>query len=86
MNVAVPGATATSVNVALDAPAWIVTGVCTVATAVLLLDSETAVPPVGAATVRLTVPCALLPAATLDTLSATLDTAGTAAGAVGELH
>jgi hypothetical protein len=74
--VAVPAATAARVNVALDEPAGIVTGVCTVATAGLLLDSEILAPPVDATAARLTVPCPLLPAATLVAVNATLDTAG----------
>jgi hypothetical protein len=74
--VAVPAATAAIVNVALEEPAGIMRGVCTVATAGLLLDSEILAPPVGAAAVRLTVPCPLVPAITLIGLSATPDTAG----------
>jgi hypothetical protein len=73
--VAVPAVTAPTVNVALEAPAWIVTDVCTVATVGLLLDSATLAPAVGAAAVRLTVPCPLLPAARSVAFSATLDTA-----------
>jgi hypothetical protein len=83
--VAVPAATAVTVNVALDEPAWIVMGVCTVATAGLLLDSEMLVPPAGAAVVRVTVPCPLLPAATLVAFSATPETARVIVGPVGEL-
>jgi hypothetical protein len=49
-------------------------GVCTVATAGLLLDSEILAPPVGAAAVRVTVPCTLFPAATLVALNVTPDT------------
>jgi len=83
--VAVPAATAAIMNVAFDEPAAMMTGVCTVATAGLLLDSERLAPPVDAAAVRLTVPCPLLPAATLVGFSVTLDTAGLAvAGPVGE--
>lgn len=51
------------------------TGVGTVATAVLLLDSDTVAPPDGAAAVKLTVPSPRLPAATLVALSVTPDTA-----------
>lgn len=83
--VAVPAATAVIVNVALDEPAGIVTGVCTVATAGLLLDSPILAPPVDAAAVRLTVPCPLLPAATLVAFKATADTAAVVVvGAAGE--
>jgi len=83
--VAVPAATAATVNVALDEPAGIVTGVCTVATTGLLLDSEILAPPVDATAVRLTVPCPLLPAARLVAFSVTPDTAGVVVvGTVGE--
>jgi hypothetical protein len=83
--VAVPTATAVTVIVALDEPAWTVTGVCTAATAGLLLESEILDPPVGAAAVRLTVPCPVLPAATLVAFSVTPDTAGVVVvGTVGE--
>jgi hypothetical protein len=74
--IAVPAVIAASANEALDEPAWMVTGVCTVAIEGLLLDNETLAPPVGAAAVRLTVPCPLLPAARLVAFSATLETAG----------
>lgn len=85
MIVAVPAATPATVNVTLVAPAWTVTGVCTVATAGLLLDSETLAPPVDAAAVRLTVPWPLLPAATLVAFSVTPDTADVAVvGTAGE--
>ena len=69
-----PGATAVTVNVALDEPAGIVRAVGTVATAVLLLVSERLAPPLGAAELSVTVPCPLLPAATLVALSVTPDT------------
>jgi hypothetical protein len=49
------------VNVALVEPAWIVTLVGTVATAVLLLDRVTTVPPDGAGLLNVTVPRELLP-------------------------
>jgi len=83
--VAVPAATAATVIVALEEPAGTATGVCTVATAGLLLDSEILDPPVGAAAVRLTVPCTAPPAATLVAFSMTPDTAGVVVvGTVGE--
>lgn len=63
-----------TVNVALDEPAGIVRAVGTVATAVLLLVSERLAPPLGAAELSVTVPCPLLPAATLVALSVTPDT------------
>ena len=75
MIVAVPAATAATVNVMVDAPAWTARGVCTVATAGLLLEIEILAPPIGAAAVRLTVPWTLPPAATLVAFSATADTA-----------
>lgn len=73
--IAVPGAMAVTMNVALEEPAAIVTGVGTVATEVLLLDSDTVAPPDGAAAVRLTVPSPRLPAATLVALNVTPETA-----------
>jgi hypothetical protein len=54
--VALPAEIAATVNTALDEPAATVTTVGTVATAVLLLDSETVAPPVGAAADNVTVP------------------------------
>jgi hypothetical protein len=83
--VAVPAATAVIANGAVVEPAWTMTGVCTVATAGLLLDRETLTPPVDAVAVRLTVPWLLLPATTLVAFSATPDTVGpVVVGAVGE--
>ena len=81
---AVPTATPTTEKVVLDEPAGIVMGVCTVATAVLLLASATAVPPVDAAAVRVTVPWLLLPTATLAALSVTPDMAIVFEGAADE--
>ena len=72
---AAPGPTAATAKVALDAPAWIVTAVCTVTTKVLLLNSETVAPSAGAAAVRLTVPVTEPPLATLDALSVTEESA-----------
>ena len=84
--VAVPAATAVTANVAVVAPAGTIMGVCTVATAGLLLDSEILVPPVGAAAVRVTVPWTLLPGTALVPFSATPDTARPViVGRVGEL-
>jgi hypothetical protein len=77
--VAAPADMAVTVNAALDAPAWTVTGVCTVATAVLLLESKILAPPADAAVVRLTVPCTVVPMAMLDELSATPDMASVVA-------
>jgi len=84
--VAVPAATAVTVNVTLDAPAWMARGVCTVATAELLLDNETLAPPAGAAPVRLTVPWPLLPATMLVVLRVTAEMAGIVVGVVDELE
>lgn len=57
--------TVDAVNVALVAPEGTVTLPGTVATPVLLLESETTAPPEGAADVRVTVPCEVLPPTTL---------------------
>ena len=54
-----------AVNVALVAPAATVTLGGTLATPVLLLDSDTAAPPAGAAPDSVTVPCELVPPVTL---------------------
>ena len=59
-----------AVKLALVAPAATVTLVGTPASAVLLLDSATTVPPVGAALVNVTLPCDVLPPVTLLGLSA----------------
>ena len=72
MIVAVPLPTAVTVNGALEEPAAIVTGVCTVATAVLLLANATFAPPAGAAAASVTVPWVADPATTVDVLSVTL--------------
>ena len=53
--IAVPVPTAVTVNATLDAPAWTVTGVCTVATAGLL-DVSPIVAAADVAAARLTVP------------------------------
>jgi hypothetical protein len=70
--VADPGATALTLMPVLEAPAGTVIGVCTVATAVLLLESVTATPPDGAAALSVTVPCTVPPAPTEEALSDTL--------------
>jgi hypothetical protein len=64
-------------NVALVAPAAIVTLAGTVATPVLLLASDTTAPPAGAAAVSVTVPVDPLPPTTLAGFTATADKAGT---------
>jgi hypothetical protein len=83
--VAVPAFTAVTVNVALDEPAGTITGVWTVATAELLLDSTILAPPAAAADVRVTVASPLPPAATIVALSETPDTVGSPVeGPIGE--
>ena len=68
---ALTGAVLTA-NVALVAPAVTVTLAGTLATAGLLLDSETTVPACGATLDRLITPCTLEPPVTLAGLSARL--------------
>jgi hypothetical protein len=83
----VPAVTPATANAALEEPASIAIGVCTVATAGSLLVNEILAPPIDAGAVRLTVPCTLLPAATLVAVSATLETLGVVlVGALGELE
>ena len=65
-----------TVKVALVDPAAMVTLAGTVATAVLLLESATTAPPEGAAALSFTVPCELLPPATLVGLSVSVETEG----------
>ena len=69
--VAVPGATAVTVNVALEDPAGIVTVPGTVATAALLLDNAMLTLPLGAALSE-TVPCVVDPAGTVAALRTTV--------------
>jgi hypothetical protein len=63
-------------NVALVAPPATVTLVGTVAVEVLLVDSVTCAPPVGAAADNMTVPVELFPPPTLDGLMAIDDSVG----------
>ena len=70
-------------NVALVAPAAIVTLPGTVAAAVLLLESDTSAPPPGAAAVRLAVPVEPLPPTTVEGFTDTADKAGAVAVACG---
>lgn len=65
-----------TVNVALVAPAATVTLTGTVAAAVLLLDSVTTAPPLGAAPVNATVPCVVFPPVRLVLASVTADMVG----------
>jgi hypothetical protein len=65
-------------NVALVAPAAMVTLAGRVATAVLLLESDTTAPPVGAADVNVAVPVDPFPPTTVEGLTATDDTVAAA--------
>lgn len=78
---AVPVPTAVTENVALDDPAWTVTGDCTVATAGLL-EVSVIVAAADVAAARLTMPWPLLLTAIVDAFSATADTAGVVVGDV----
>jgi hypothetical protein len=74
--VAVATATVVAVNVVEVLPPGTVTVPGTWATAVLLLESATTEPPVGAGPFNLTVPVELLPPVTDVGLSETVDTTG----------
>ena len=65
-----------TVKVALVAPAAAVTLAGSVATAVLLLESVTTVPPEGAVLLSFTVPCDALPPVMLAGFSVTEETEG----------
>ncbi len=65
-----------TLKVAVVAPAATVTLAGTLATAVLLLESVTTAPPLGAAPLSVTVPCEEVPPVTLVGLKAKADTAG----------
>jgi hypothetical protein len=85
VTLAVPAATPVMVNVAVDDPAGIVTGDCTLATAGLLLVSVTVAAVTGAAA-TVTVPCATLPTPMVEALRLTPDIAGpVVVGEEGEL-
>jgi hypothetical protein len=72
---AVPGATAVAENIADDEPLCTVTDAGTVSTEVLLLETVTSMPPVGAAASTLTVTWTAPPTATFVALTATPDNA-----------
>jgi len=61
-----------AVNVALAAPAATVAVAGTPAAAVLLLDSDTTLPPAGAALESVTLPCEVVPPVTLPGFTLTL--------------
>jgi len=82
--VAAPAVVVVTMNAAVDAPACTTTGVGTVATAVLLLDSVMLAPPAAAAPDSVTMPCTPLPTAVFDGLSVTPDTADDGVGVVGD--
>jgi hypothetical protein len=65
-----------TVNVLLVLPAATITLEGTVATAVLLLESETTAPPDGAAPVSVTVPCDVFPPTTLVGLNERAESVG----------
>jgi len=72
--------TVLTVNVALVEPAATVTLAGAVTAAVLLLESDTTAPPLGAAALKVTVPVEELPPTTLVGLTDTADSAGDAGG------
>ncbi|HEV8636851.1 MAG TPA: hypothetical protein VG370_21745 [Chloroflexota bacterium] len=78
-----PTALVVTVNVALVAPAAIVTLAGTLAAAALLLESDTAAPPLGAAALKVTVPVEELPPTTLVGLTVTAASAADGGGATG---
>jgi len=69
-----------TVNVAVVAPAATVTLAGTVAAAVLLLESDTTAPPLGAAALKVTVPVEEVPPTTLVGLTVTAESADDAGG------
>ena len=82
--VAVPAASASTVNVPLEAPEAIVIAFWTVAVMALLLERSTLSPAAGAGAVSVTVPTVVAPAATLVEVSETLDTVTIDVGLAGE--
>ncbi len=87
LNVAVivvgPAPTVVTAKTVLEEPAGTVTVAGTVATAVLLLVSDTAAPPAAAAPERITVPETAVPTVTLDELNVTPVTETVTVGGVG---
>ena len=75
MIVALPAATAVTVNAPLVDPGATAIDDWTVAIAGLLLASATFAPPAGAGAVSVTVPCVVEPAASVEAASVTLATA-----------
>ena len=75
-----PTALVATLNVALVAPAATVTLAGTVAAAVLLPESDTTTPPLGAAALNVAVPVDELPPTTLVGLTVTADSAGDGGG------
>jgi len=82
--VLVPTAEVDTANVALVDPAGTVTLAGTLATAVLLLDSDTTAPPLGAPEVSVAVPVEPVPPVTLEGFTETADSEAGAAGGVTE--
>jgi hypothetical protein len=70
-------------NVALVAPAAMVMLAVTVATAVLLLESDTSAPPLGAVVVSVAVPVDPFPPTTVEGFTDTADKAGEVTAACG---
>ena len=86
MIVAVPSPPAVTMNVALVAPAITATDGATVATAELLLDSDTVAPSAGAEADSVTTPWTAAPRAAFVALSETPATVGPVVGETGELE
>jgi len=82
VTIAVPGATGVRMNVPLAAPTGIVRVGGTVTTAELLLVSAIVASPAGAAPVKVTVPCRVVPIVIVEAVSATAER-DVDAGAVG---
>jgi hypothetical protein len=81
--VAEPDAIPVTLITALSAPAGTLTGLCTVATPVLLLEAEILKPPAGAAALSATVACTVAPTLTLAAFSVTREIVPVPLGAEG---